>query len=151
VSPEQKVLVKETWQAVAPMADTAAQLFYDRLFEIDATTRPLFKKTNLPEQRRKLIQALTLVVQGLDHLEALVPTLADLGRRHAQHGVRDHHYETVGASLLWTLQQRLGSQWTPEAKAAWSSAYALLADVMRGAAREPASAPDHAARNREIT
>ena len=79
MSPEQKALVKETWRKVAPMADTAARLFYDRLFEIDATTRPLFKTTNLAEQRRKLIQALTVVVQGLDHLEALVPTLVWAG------------------------------------------------------------------------
>ena len=79
MSPEQKALVKQTWQKVAPTADSAARLFYDRLFEIDATTRPLFNATNLAEQRRKLIQALTVVVQGLDHLEALVPNLADLG------------------------------------------------------------------------
>jgi hemoglobin-like flavoprotein len=143
MSPEQKALVKETWWKVAPMADAAARLFYDRLFEIDATTRPLFKTTNLAEQRRKLIQALTLVVQGLDHLEALVPTFADLGRRHVQNGVTDRHYDTVGAALLWMLEQRLGSGWTPEAKAAWSGAYALLADAMRGTAGEPASAPDH--------
>ena len=88
MSPEQKALVKETWRKVAPMADTAARMFYDRLFEIDATTRLLFKTTNLAEQRRKLIQALTVVVRGLDHLEALVPALSDLGRRHAQYGSR---------------------------------------------------------------
>jgi hemoglobin-like flavoprotein len=91
MSPEEKLLVKETWRKVAPMADTAARLFYDRLFEIDATTRPLFKTTDLAEQRRKLIQALTMVVQGLDHLEALVPTVADLGRRHSEFGVTDAH------------------------------------------------------------
>jgi hypothetical protein len=50
LSPEQKTLVKETWRKVAPMADTAARLFYDRLFEIDATTRPLFKTTNPAER-----------------------------------------------------------------------------------------------------
>ena len=138
MSPEQKVLVKQTWQKVAPMADMAARLFYDRLFEIDATTRPLFEATNLAEQRRKLITALTVVVQGLDHLEALVPIVADLGRRHAQYGVTDGHYDTVGAALLWTLEQGLGSGWSLEVKAAWSGAYALLADVMREAAREPA-------------
>jgi hemoglobin-like flavoprotein len=150
MSPEQKALVKETWRKVAPMADTAARLFYDRLFEIDATTRTLFKTTHFAEQRRKLIQALTLVVQGLDHLEALVPTLADLGRRHAQYGVTDSHYDTVGTALLWTLEQGLGSGWTPEVKAAWSGAYALLADVMREAAGEPASTPEHSAQNREL-
>lgn len=150
MSPEEKLLVKETWRKVAPMADTAARLFYDRLFEIDATTRPLFKTTNLAEQRRKLIQALTVVVKGLDHLEALVPTLADMGRRHAQYGVTDGHYDTVGAALLWTLEQGLGSAWTPEVKAAWSGAYALLADVMRKAAGEPVSASHHSAKNREL-
>jgi hemoglobin-like flavoprotein len=145
MTPEQKALLKATWQQVAPMADTAAQLFYERLFEIDATARPLFKTTNLPEQRRKLVQALTLVVQGLDHLEVIVPTIAELGRHHARIGVTDGHYDTVGAALLWMLEQRLGSGWTPEAKAAWSGAYALLAGVMRGAAGEPASAPIHSA------
>ena len=150
MSPEEKLLVKETWRKVAPMADTAARLFYDRLFEIDTTTRPLFETTNLAEQRRKLIQALTVVVKGLDHLEALAPTLADMGRRHAQYGVTDGHYDTVGAALLWTLEQGLGSGWTPEVKAAWSGAYALLADVMRKAAGEVESASHHSAKNREL-
>ena len=98
--PEQKALVKETWLKLAPMADAATRLFYDRLFEIDPTTRSLFKTIDLADQRRKLIQALTMVVQGLDRLEALVPTIADLGRRHAQFGVTDAHYDTVGAALL---------------------------------------------------
>src|SRR5262245_712835 len=137
VSPEQKMLVKQTWQKVVPTADVAARLFYERLFEIDATTRPLFEATNLAEQRRKLIHALTVVVQGLDHLEALVPILTDLGRRHTQYGVTDAQYDTVGAALLWTLEQGLGSEWSPEVKAAWSRAYNLLANVMREAAREP--------------
>jgi hemoglobin-like flavoprotein len=145
MSPEQKALVKETWLKVVPMADTAARLFYERLFEIDATSEPLFKTTNLAEQRRKLIQALSKVMQGLDHLEALVPTLANLGRRHAQYGVTDSQYETVGAALLWTLEQGLGSAWTPEVKSAWSAAYFLLADVMRRAASEPAPKPTTAA------
>ena len=145
MSPEQKALVKETWLKVAPMAESATRLFYDRLFEIDATTRPLFQTTNLAEQRRKLIQALTAVVQGLDHLEALVPTIEDLGRRHAQFGVTDSHYDAVGAALLWTLEQGLGSGWTPEVKVAWSGAYALLADVMRATAGEPAVSPTQCA------
>jgi hemoglobin-like flavoprotein len=133
------------------MADATARLFYDLLFEIDPTTRPLFKTTDLADQRRKLIQALTMVVQGLDHLEALLPTIADLGRRHAQFGVTDVHYDTVGAALLWTLERGLGSAWTPEVKVAWSCAYALLADVMRQAAGESALAPAHSTQNRELT
>jgi len=131
MSPEEKTLVKETWLKVTPIADTAARLFYERLFEIDETTRALFKTTDLAEQRQKLIQALVVVVQGLDHLEELVPILAGLGRRHVQYGVTDRHYESVGAALLWTLEQGLGPSWTSEAKAAWSRAYVVLTGVMR--------------------
>jgi len=56
MTPEHKTLVKNSWQKLAPLADKAASLFYDRLFELDATMRALFKTTNLTEQRRKLIQ-----------------------------------------------------------------------------------------------
>ena len=92
------------------MADAAARVFYDRLFAIDATTRPLFKDADLAEQRRKLIQALGMVVNGLDHVEALVPAVQHLGRRHAQYGVMDRHYDTVEEALLWTLASRGSGQ-----------------------------------------
>jgi hemoglobin-like flavoprotein len=133
MSPEQKMLVHETWQQVAPTADQVAVLFYERLFAIDTTARPLFGSTDLAEQRRKLIQALTLVVRGLNQTESLVPAIAELGRRHARLGVSAKHYHSVGAALLWTLKQKLGLGWTPQVEAAWTSAYLLLADIMRKA------------------
>jgi len=48
------------------------------------TARPLFKGADLAEQRRKLIQALAMVVQGLDHLEALSGPAPCALRRHGQ-------------------------------------------------------------------
>ena len=141
MTPEKKEIVQETWSQVAPIADTAAKLFYDRLFEIDPTTRQMFKADGLPEQRRKLMQTLDHLVRGLDRLDDLVPVIEELGRRHVGYGVRDDHYDSVGAALLWTLEQGLGTQWTPEAKAAWTDVYALTAGVMRSAAgKGPASA-----------
>lgn len=140
MTPEQNEIVQETWSRVSPIADTAAKLFYDRLFEIDPTTRPLFKAENLPEQRRKLMQTLDQLVRGLDRLDDLVPVIEELGRRHVRYGVRDDHYDTVGAALLWTLEQGLGAHWTPEAQAAWTEIYTLTAGVMRNAASEGATA-----------
>lgn len=134
MTPKQTEIVKQTWSRVAPIADTAATLFYDRLFELDPTTRPLFKAENLPEQRRKLMQTLDQLVRGLDRLDDLVPAIEELGRRHVGYGVRAAHYDTVGAALLWTLEQGLGEHWTPEAQAAWTDVYALTAGVMRNAA-----------------
>ena len=137
MSPEQKMLVKSTWSNVLPIADVAAKLFYERLFEIDASTRSMFK-TNMAEQRRMLMQALAAVISGLDNLEPLIPHLETLGRKHVGYGVTDEHYESVGAALLWTLEQGLKEAWTPAVREAWASAYAMVAGVMRGAAKTAA-------------
>jgi len=136
MSPEQKALVKSTWGMVVPIADAAATLFYGRLFEIDATTQPLFKNANMAEQRKKLVQALAAVVNGLDNLAPLVPVLENLGKGHVRYGVTDKHYDSVGAALLWTLEQGLKDAWTPAAKDAWTAAYGAVAGVMLGAARQ---------------
>ena len=135
MTPEQKTVVKQTWTEVVPMADAAAGLFYDRLFAIDPTTRPLFHPERMPEQRRKLVQALAAVVDGLDDLGAILPSVEDLGRRHAGYGVTEAHYQSVGAALLWTLEQGLGPAWTTQAAAGWTEAYGLVSGAMRSAAR----------------
>jgi hemoglobin-like flavoprotein len=75
-------------------------------------------------------------VDRLDDLDSIVPAVEDLGRRHVGYGVQDGHYETVGAALLWALEQALGEAWTAEAESAWTTAYGVLSGVMCGAARE---------------
>ncbi|MFL5542728.1 MAG: globin family protein, partial [Longimicrobiaceae bacterium] len=107
--------------------------FYGRLFELDPSLRPMFRG-DLEEQGKKLMQMITVVVRGLDRLDQLVPAVEALGRRHAGYGVRDSHFDTVAAALLWTLGQGLGDAFTAPVKAAWTEAYTLLATVMKRAA-----------------
>lgn len=128
---EQVALVQSTWEKVQPISETAAELFYSRLFELDPTLRALFKSP-LDEQGRKLVKMIGIAVKGLDRLDTLVPAVQDLGRRHVGYGVKDHHYDTVGAALLWTLEKGLGADFTPEVREAWSETYNVLADTMRG-------------------
>jgi hemoglobin-like flavoprotein len=130
MSPESRGLIRNTWQLVVPIADTAAGLFYNRLFETDPRLRKLFDGVDLQSQRRKLIQALALVVGSLDRIEQLAPALEALGQRHRTYGVANEHYDTVGAALLWTLERGLGTAWSMEARAAWADAYRLVASLM---------------------
>ncbi|MEO1161591.1 MAG: globin family protein, partial [Pseudomonadota bacterium] len=129
-------LIRETWKMVEPIADTAAQLFYRRLFEIDPDTRLLFAATDMAAQHKKLIGALSLTVGKLDRIESLVPILQKLGRDHVKYGVEARHYVAVGSALLWTLEQGLGPRFTERARAAWTTAYALVSDTMRQAAAD---------------
>lgn len=135
VTERQKTLVQQSFAAVLPIADDAAKLFYGRLFELDPSLQKMFR-TDMTEQRRKLMQMLMGAVKGLDHLDKLVPVVKILGERHATYGVEEKHYDTVGAALLWTLGKGLGDAFTPETEDAWAAVYGLLSSVMKDAARE---------------
>jgi hemoglobin-like flavoprotein len=133
VTDVQRKRVQSTFAAIVPIADDAAMLFYQRLFEIAPELRPMFRG-DMTEQRKKLMQMFTAAVKGL-RLEQLVPVVEDLGRRHAGYGVEDRPYDTVGAALLWTLEMGLGAAFTADVKDAWATVYGVLATTMKNAAR----------------
>lgn len=141
MTPHQIQLVQSTYSAVKPIAATAAELFYTRLFTLDPALRPLFKG-EMHKQGQMLMSMIGSAVQGLSNLERLVPIVRQLGARHLGYGVRTEHYAVVGSALLWTLERGLGEAYTPEVNEAWASAYSLLADVMQLGAIEEASAEE---------
>lgn len=133
MTPQQIDILKSSWAKVVPIKDTAAELFYGKLFELDPAVKPLFKG-DMKEQGRKLMAAINTVVNGVDNLGPMVPVLQDMGKRHVAYGVTDAHYDTVGAALIWTLGQGLGDAFTPEVKDVWVGAYTTIASVMKEAA-----------------
>ena len=137
MSPEQIVLIRQGWGKIAPIANQAVEVFYEKLFTIDPELRKLFGGADMAVQRVKLAQALTGVIGCLERPEEIIPQLQDLGRRHAVYGVKDSHYDTVGAALLATLEEGLGADWTPDAARAWAAAYGLIAGTMTAAAAAP--------------
>lgn len=140
---EQIRLVQDSFGRIAPVADTAAELFYARLFDLDPGLELLFKG-DIAEQGRKLMQMLGLAVKSLDRLEQFLPAVRALGARHVGYGVQDRDYDTVGQALLWTLEQGLGDAFTPEVEAAWGEVYATLAAAMQGGAAADTKEGAHA-------
>jgi hemoglobin-like flavoprotein len=140
MTPEQVKLVQDSFAQVAPIADKAADLFYDRLFVIAPEVRSLFPD-DLSEQKKKLMQMLATAVSNLHQVEKILPAVQDLGRRHVGYGVTAKHYQPVGAALLWTLEQGLGPAFTPQVKEAWTATYVTVADVMKSAAAQVPAKP----------
>jgi len=133
MTPEQVRLVQSTFAQVEPIAETAADLFYTRLFTLDPSLRPMFTG-DMEEQGRKLMRMIGIVVNNLTRLETILIAITRLGQKHVAYGVQDQHYDTVAQALLWTLEQGLGDSWNPETQEAWTVAYTTLAGVMRDAA-----------------
>ena len=137
MTPEQIELVKSSWGKVEPIAEQAAELFYGKLFELNSELKSLFK-SDMKEQGRKLMVMLNTAVNSLDKLEAIVPAVQEMGRRHVAYGVKDEDYDTVGEALLWTLEQGLGEGFTADVKEAWVDTYTLVATTMKNAAAKAA-------------
>lgn len=140
MTPEQIGLVRDSWKSVEPIAEQAAALFYSKLFELDPSVRPLFKE-EMDAQGKKLMQMLAVAVQHLDDEDILVPAVRQLAIRHVGYGVETSHYPTVGAALLWTLEQGLGDAFTEESREAWTAAYGALSGLMISAVSEGEAAP----------
>jgi hemoglobin-like flavoprotein len=131
------VLVRGSFMKVLPIKDIAADLFYDRLFEIAPTLRAMFP-ADLKEQKIKLMAMIATAVNGLDNFDAIVPSVKALGARHAGYGVTADHYATVAEALLWTLERGLGDDFTPGVRNAWVNVYGVLAGTMQTGAVEAA-------------
>lgn len=132
------VLVQSTFAKVVPMAETTAELFYGKLFEMDPLLKPLFRG-DMEEQGAKLMKMIAIAVNSLRDLDSLVPVVEELGVRHAGYGVNDSHYDTVGEALLWTLEKGLGDAFTIAVNDAWTEVYVTLATVMKNAASRVAA------------
>ncbi len=133
-------LVQSSFTELRPKTLVVAEHFYQRLFTLDPSLRPLFKG-DMTHQGRMLMSMLNASVNGLSNLGALMPVVRQLGARHVAYGVRDEHYATVGSALLWALEKTLGDKFTPQLLHAWTTAYELLADVMQFGAKEAHCAP----------
>lgn len=129
---EQIALVQASFGKVEPIADVVADLFYARLFALEPALITLFP-AEMTDQKHKLMSMLKVAVNNLNRLDELVPAVQALGQRHGTYGVTFDQYETVGAALLWSLEQGQGADFTPEVKAAWTAVYSLLANTMKQA------------------
>lgn len=126
--------VKNSWSYIIFQAEEVSQLFYDKLFELDPTLRPLFKG-DITEQGSKLMSMLTMIIARLQRMQDIETEVQSLGKRHVGYGTKPEHYRTVGQALLWALENALGDRWNPETEQAWTEAYTMMATTMMAGAQ----------------
>lgn len=124
-------LVKNSWALIAKIdMETVGGLFYNKLFEIAPEVKPMFSRSAMPEQSKKLLGMLSYVISKLDRLDEILDEVKKLAQRHNAYGVKDAHYTAVGTALLWTLEQGLDTYWNNEMKVAWTEVYTVLSGAM---------------------
>ena len=129
----QKALVRATFAKIAPIADQAGTMLYEKMFAFDPELRGLFK-IDIETQGAKLMAVFATAIANLHRLDEILPTVRELGRRHVAYGVKDRDYDTGGIALVETLEGALGDEFTPAVRNAWIACYEAIVGEMKAAA-----------------
>ncbi len=138
-------LLRTSVRRLTQQAEHSALAFYDHLFELAPDLRPLFGG-DIDKQTVKMMSTLGSIVAQLHDQDTLQSLVRDLGQRHVGYGAQPEHYALLGETLLWTLEQELGPDFTPEMAAAWQKGFDGLAAAMIAAAEDPAAVAGRSAR-----
>lgn len=131
-------LIRETATILAKAEVSATNLFYANLFRVAPSVRPMFPE-DMFAQSTKLWESVVTVVEALDNLDRIAPTLRDLGRRHVSYGAEPAHYDLVAATLITTIGSMSSEIWTPAHETAWTKALESVCAMMIAGADELAN------------
>ncbi len=129
MTPQQKELVRKTFESLQPKKDLLSDLLYKKLFELEPKSQALFRG-DMIEQQRKLTRMLHISVENLDNPAELQPMLFNLGQIHHSAGIEEHHFSSFGEAMVFAVKTVLGKDFTPEVEDAWKAVYLYLASTM---------------------
>ncbi len=103
--------------------------FYDRLFRRNPEFRSMFRD-DIAGQGMRFMTTLAVITDALTTPSVFDAEISRLAEGHAAMGVKAKHFAPMGDALLDTFRDVLGPRFTPEMRAAWERAFALIAAEM---------------------
>jgi hemoglobin-like flavoprotein len=128
-------LLRSSFELVVTRAPDLTSRFYEILFARFPQVQPLFGRNSPRAQAEMLASALGAVIDHLEDAPWLTQTLGALGEKHVGYGVTPVMYGWVGESLLATLAEVAGGDWTPALERAWTDAYGAIVSLMQASPR----------------
>jgi hemoglobin-like flavoprotein len=129
MTPQQKEIVRTSFESLKEKKEVLAALLYKKLFELEPKSQALFRG-DMSEQRRKLMRMLQISVENLDNPAELQPMLFNLGQIHHSFGIEGHQFTSFGDAMMFAFKTILGKDFTPEVENAWKAVYLHLASTM---------------------
>ena len=133
-------LLRNSFDQIVSRQPQITPRFYEILFSRYPQVQPLFGRNAQAAQQQMLQEALVAVLDHLEDASWLAQTLGAMGAKHVDYGVQDEMYAWVGDSLLSTLAEVAGDDWTPELAKAWAEAYGAITSLMLTGAENARSA-----------
>ncbi|TAF67397.1 MAG: hypothetical protein EAZ55_03515 [Cytophagales bacterium] len=128
---KQVLLVKNSWIDIVAHVSDAGQIFYENFFVLAPEARSLFT-SDLKEQQKKLIMAITLIFTKVNHLENIKDEVKYLSKRHKGYGVKTDYFVPFGKAFIKMVGTILSERkiWNTEMQEAWTAVYNAVAQAM---------------------
>lgn len=118
-------IVKSTQPVLATHGIAITTRMYERLFTEHPEVAEMF---TTPGQQERLADAVLAYCENIDNVEALLPVVKNIAKKHVKAGVAAEQYDVVGGHLLGAMVDVLG-ELDATIIEAWASAYNVLAEV----------------------
>jgi hemoglobin-like flavoprotein len=108
--------------------------------EMDPNSEEVLKNPRFIKHAQYFIQMIdkALSMLGPD-IEILTEILLELGEKHVTYGVKPEYFPSMGRALIDTVEENLGSSFTPDIKSDWVEVYGALSyDMIRAQKRTKA-------------
>ncbi|SMN19760.1 similar to Saccharomyces cerevisiae YNL234W Protein of unknown function with similarity to globins [Maudiozyma saulgeensis] len=103
--------------------------FFDNLVNIDQQMQQTYP--TLRHQAVSFTILLNSAIQNLDDIKKIDDQLRSTGKRHTRIlGIDNSKFQVMGHAFIVTLQDRLGTYFTPDLERLWSKLYSYLADSL---------------------
>lgn len=121
--------LRESLTYLQERKELATSVFYENLFEVDPSLRPMFDE-DLTDQSNKALFAFGAIVAQIHDLDICREMTRELATRHVGYGVLPEHYASVGAAVIRTVEMVMGDAMTEEIEVSWQKAYDAVAAAM---------------------
>lgn len=124
-------IIKSTVPALQANGLEITKAFYKNMFEKNPEVKPLFNMDRQAsgEQPKALAMTVLAAAQNIDNLQAIVPVVNKIAKKHCNSLVKEQHYPIVGFHLLGAIKEVLGDAATDEIIEAWGKAYGVIAQI----------------------
>ncbi|MFD2571869.1 hypothetical protein ACFSUS_14590 [Spirosoma soli] len=127
---EQITLVQRTWRLLRPIdPQLLSNVFLTRLELEGSSWRPL-ASFRLKGEAAALIDEFSMIIARLNQPEATNIRLLSLATHYLPDVISPQQILYLGRALMWTIQQALGTDWTPEVEQAWRQCYFDMGEIL---------------------
>lgn len=128
MNPAEQSLLRRDLVSIETQAESFGLRFFAHLYRLDPALGAMLPGgAGQADTLQTMLDALAL---GDRDAAAAREHWRELGRHHAARGVREEHYDHLGAALLMALRDVLGQRFTAAAETTWACVWGEMAEVM---------------------